>query len=53
MDAGVVGKFGMEGCGHRASLPDSDGIVAFGSVYFDAGADVLDLGGADEDHLQR
>ena len=25
MHAGVVGEFGMEGCGHGSSLPDGDG----------------------------
>ena len=54
MDAGIVGEFGMEGGGHGGSLPDGDrGCLAFGGDDFDAGADMLDFRGADEDHFQR
>src|SRR5580700_10663756 len=55
MDAGVFGEFGVESGGHRASLPDCDWnfIFAFGGDYFDLRAELLDLRGADEDHLER
>ena len=53
VDAGISGKFGME-CGrHGSSLPDGDGVGAFGGEDFDAFADALDFGGADEDHFER
>ena len=35
------------------SLPDDDGIVAFGGQHFDSRPHALDLGRADEDHLDR
>ncbi len=41
----------MEGRGHHSSLPDGDRITAFSGDHFDAGADALDFGGADEDHF--
>src|SRR5579864_6766429 len=53
VDAGIVAELGMEGGGHHSSLPDSNWICSFGGNDFDAGADALDLGGADEDHLER
>ncbi len=57
MDARVVRELGMEGRGHRSSLPDGDWnfifIFAFGGEDFDAGADTSNLWGADEDHFQR
>lgn len=53
MDADVVGKFGVECGGHGASLPDSDGVGAFGGEDFDSFAEAFDLGGADEDHFER
>jgi len=53
MDAGVFAEFRMESCGHYFSLADGDRIVAFGGDDFDSGADAFDLGGADEDHLDR
>jgi hypothetical protein len=51
--AGVFGEFGVEGCGHRSSLPDCDWnvIFAFGGDYFYGRAGVLDPGGADEYHF--
>ena len=52
MDAGIVGEFGVEGGGHDSSLPDGDRVGAFGGDDFYAFADVLDFGGADEDHFQ-
>lgn len=53
MDAGVRRKFGVKSGGHGSSLPDSDGIGAFRGEDFDAFANALDLGGADEDHFER
>ena len=55
MDARVVREFGVEGGGHDASLADGDGriIFALGRDDFDALAEALDLGGADEDHFDR
>jgi hypothetical protein len=53
VDAGIFGEFGMESCGHYASLPDGDRIPAFGGDYFDRWAYPLDPGGADEDHFER
>ena len=54
MDAGVFGEFGVEGCGHRSSLPDCyrDVMFAFGGDHFYAGSQVFDSGGADENHLE-
>ena len=52
MDTGVVGEFGVESCSHGSSLPHGDRIGAFGGNHFNAFADVFDLGGTDEDHLQ-
>ncbi len=53
MEAGVVGEFGVEGGGHGASLANGDGrvVFAFGGDHLDAFSDVLDFGGADEDHF--
>src|SRR4029077_20581463 len=53
--ASVVGELGVEGCSHRSSLPDRDGdiVFAFGGDYFDAFAEPLNLGGADENHFER
>jgi len=48
----VFGEFRVEGCGHRASLPDGDWVGAFGCDHFNACAYALDLGGADEDHFE-
>ena len=53
MDAGVAGKFGVEGGGHDSSLPDGDRVGTFGGDYFYPFSDVLDFGGADEDHFER
>jgi len=53
VNAGIVAEFGMKSCGHGSSLPDGDGIAALGSEHFDSLANVHDLGGADEHHLQR
>src|ERR1700733_109014 len=55
MNASVLGEFGMEGGGHYCSLANRNWIfiAAFGGNDFDARADALDFGGADEDHFQR
>jgi len=53
VDARIFAELGMEGCCHHSSLPDGYRIRSFGGNDFDAGADALDLGGADEDHLER
>ena len=53
MHAGVFAQFGMKSCSHYFSLPDCDGIAAFGGDYFYSGADALYLGCADEDHFDR
>ena len=53
VNARVIGEFGMESRGHGSSLPDSNRVGAFGGDDLDALADVLDFGGADEDHFQR
>jgi hypothetical protein len=53
VDAGIVREFGMESGGHGSSLPDGDRICAFGGHDLNAFSDVLDLGGADEDHFER
>ncbi len=53
MDAGVVGEFRVEGCGHDSSLPDCDWVFALGGDDLNCGANPLDLGGADEDHFDR
>ncbi len=53
MDAGIFGEFGVEGGGHGFALADSDGGVvgAFGGEDFDAGANVDNFGGANENHF--
>src|ERR1041385_8426252 len=43
----------MKGCSHSSSLPEGDGVGAFGGEDFDAFADALDFGSANEDHLER
>ena len=53
VNAGVVGKFGMERRCHRFSLPHGHRIVSFGRDHFDSGPNALDLGRADEHHLNR
>lgn len=53
MDAGIGGKFGVEGGGHGFALADDNGVGAFGGKDFDALADALDFGSADEDHFER
>jgi len=52
VDAGVGREFGVKSCGHGSSLPDNDGIAAFGGEDFNAFSDVDDLGGADENHFE-
>ena len=52
MDASVVGKFGMKGCGHRSSLPDSDGVRALGGENLHAFSHVGNFRRTDEDHFQ-
>src|SRR6202007_678425 len=49
----VFTEFRMESCGHGSSLPDRDGIAAFGSEHFDSLANLHDLWSTDEHHLQR
>ena len=51
MDAGVVGEFGVEGGGHGFPLANGYGVVPFCREDFDAFADVLDFGSADEYHF--
>ena len=53
MDAGISREFGVEGGGHGSSLPNGDGVFAFGGDYFYTFANVLDFGSADKDHFQR
>ena len=53
MDAGIRAELWMESCGHYFSLADCYGIAALGGEHFDSGTDAFDLGGANEDHLQR
>ena len=55
MNARVVGKFGVERCGHDSSLPDGDRVVAhaFGSDDIDVRADALYFRGANENHFER
>src|SRR5437870_4270078 len=52
MHTGVVGKFGMKGGSHDSSLPDGDGIAAFGGNDFHVWPYAFNFGGADENHLQ-
>ena len=53
MDAPVVGKFRVEGGSQDVFLADENrGVVALGE-HLDAGADLEQARGADEDHLQR
>src|ERR1017187_841481 len=51
MDARVIGEFGGEGGGHGSSLADGYRVGAFGGNNFHAFSDVLNLGGADENHF--
>lgn len=51
MHARVVGKLRVESGRHHISLPHDDWIVAFGSQHFNPGPDAVDLGRADEHHL--
>ena len=53
MHASIVGKFGVEGCGHRSSLPDCDRVISLSGYDFNTSADALDLGSPDENHLER
>ncbi len=53
MDAGVVRKFRMEGCGHGSSLPHDDGIGAFSGQDFYALTDMFDLRRSDKHHFDR
>ncbi len=53
MNPRVIGEFGVEGRGHDSSLPDRYRIRAFGGEDFHAGAEALNLWGADEDHFER
>jgi len=52
MNAGIVGKFGMEGCGHYFSLPDGDWVFAFRGDNLNRRTNALDFWGADENHLE-
>src|SRR5207249_10242394 len=52
MHARVVGKFGMKGGSHDSSLPDGDGIAAFGGNDFHVWPYAFNFGCADENHLQ-
>ena len=53
VDAGVGREFGMKRGGHGSSLPDNDGIAAFGGEDFNAFSNVDDPGGTDENHFER
>src|SRR5580692_1681313 len=53
MHAGIVGKLGMESCGHNTSLPHGDRILTFGGDHFHPCADALDFRGANENHFER
>jgi hypothetical protein len=53
VNAGVIRKFGMECRGQGASLPHCNGVIAFGCQYFNPCAQMRNLWGSDENHLQR
>ena len=53
MYAGVIRELGMERRGHGSALADRHGIASLGGEDFHAVSDMLNLGSADEDHLQR
>ena len=53
METRVIGKFRVEGSGHRSSLANSYGIGSLGGENFDAFTHVRDLRSADENHLER
>ncbi len=52
MDAGIFGEFRMEGRSHSSSLPDGDGVGAFGGEDLHAFSHMGNFGRADEDHFQ-
>ncbi len=52
MHTGIVGEFRMEGRSHHSSLPDSDGISAFGGKDLDAFSHMGNFGRADENHFE-
>ena len=51
VDAWVVAEFGMKRRRHGLTLADHHGVAAFRSYDLHPGADLFDLGRADEDHL--
>src|ERR1700730_10483679 len=53
MDAGVFREFGVEGGGHRSSLPDCYRVFAFRRDNLYPSAYSFDPGRADEDHFER
>src|SRR5215813_9286797 len=52
MDAGIFREFGVEGRHHGFSLTDRNRVFSFGCDDFDARAKLLNLGSADEHHLE-
>src|SRR5579863_8317754 len=52
MDASIFGEFGVEGGSHGSSLPNGDGVGAFGGENLDSFSDMRDLWSADENHFQ-
>jgi hypothetical protein len=52
VDAGVVAKLGVEGGGEEVALADEGGVAVAGGEDFDVGADPIDAGGADKNHLE-
>jgi len=53
VNAGIFRELRMEGGGHGSSLPDGDGIWAFGGEDLYAFSDMRDFGSANENHFQR
>ena len=51
MNAGIVGQLGMKSGSQVVALPHQNGIVALPGENFDAGSDLGDFRGADENHL--
>jgi len=53
VDGGIIGEFGMKGSGQKIIFLDECGLAGMAREHIDAGANALDNGATDENHLER
>ena len=52
VNGGIVGEFGMKGSGEKIIFLDECGLAGMAREHIDAGANALDNGATDENHLE-